>query len=626
MNVLNMWIRIALGAFLLVFISACGGGGGSQPGSVASINSKNPSPPTPGGGVDSATVKLKLLDSGGLETTVLSFNKPLTASATVRDALGAPLANTLVTFSSNPAFSVLSPAAGSVLTDAQGVARINMRPVSLSATGADVLKAVALVGNTSVDGLAPYNVGLADLTLKVVTPTSSPSLLKAYGSSVMTFDVLSNGARVSAEAVSITLGSACVSSGKATLPGSVTTIAGRAEVVYRDSGCAQTDAVTAVIAGTGASARIEFQTSSPDAAAINLVSVLPSDRNIVIKGAGGSGRTEIASIRFKVIDQFGNPLANQNVKFTVISTKAVVLNKSADTSDAQGEVFTTVSSGTEPTALRVQATLDNRLSSISDAIAVTTGLPIQSAFSVSAKSHNIEGFDYDNAQTDITVLLADQFGNPVADGTPVVFQTDSGAVGTADRGGCNTVNGSCNVAFRSQNPRYGVSTSSRRAGVATIKVSASDNTGIALSGSTKVFLSGSFATRINRIRDDGSLTPVLNSTIALTATNCLSQPVRLQINDSRNNPLPGGTTLAFGTVDNLEITEVFPSIVPDVVLQTTNGVEDVFQGSSHVVPIKPNSSLCVPNGTGVSTGALLLKIQSPNGNVTLLNITINFPS
>ena len=51
------------------------------------------------------------------------------------------------------------------------------------------------------------------------------------------------------------------------------------------------------------------------------------------------------------------------------------------------------------------------------------------------------------------MLLADAFGNPVADGTPVVFQTNLGSIGSSSMGGCTLVNGGCEVDFRTQHPR-----------------------------------------------------------------------------------------------------------------------------------------------------------------------------
>ena len=52
----------------------------------------------------------------------------------------------------------------------------------------------------------------------------------------------------------------------------------------------------------------------------------------------------------------------------------------------------------------------------------------------------------------VSISLADAFSNPVPDGTPIVFQTNRGAIGTSDKGGCNTVNGYCSVMLRAQKP------------------------------------------------------------------------------------------------------------------------------------------------------------------------------
>ena len=126
-----------------------------------------------------------------------------------------------------------------------------------------------------------------------------------------------------------------------------------------------------------------------------------------------------------------------------------------------GNVVTTVNSGSVATSFRVKATVPGTaggpdFSTLSDSIAVTTGLPSQKGFSISSGSFNVEGWTVDSSTTTpatrIQVLLADDFGNPVPDGTPVVFQTNMGAVGSSDRGGCNTVNGGCVVDFRAQGP------------------------------------------------------------------------------------------------------------------------------------------------------------------------------
>jgi len=90
---------------------------------------------------------------------------------------------------------------------------------------------------------------------------------------------------------------------------------------------------------------------------------------------------------------------------------------------------------------------------LSDALTVSPGLPIQKSMSMSVARHNIEGWDYDGETTQVTIMLADQYGNPVSDNTAVNFVTEGGSVGSAARGACTTVNGACSVDLRSQNFR-----------------------------------------------------------------------------------------------------------------------------------------------------------------------------
>jgi hypothetical protein len=81
---------------------------------------------------------------------------------------------------------------------------------------------------------------------------------------------------------------------------------------------------------------------------------------------------------------------------------------------------------------------------------VSTGLPIQKNMSMGADHVNLEGLNYDNETSDVTVLLADQYGNPVSDNTAVNFVTEGGAVGSSSQGACTTSNGGCTVKLKSQ--------------------------------------------------------------------------------------------------------------------------------------------------------------------------------
>jgi hypothetical protein len=151
------------------------------------------------------------------------------------------------------------------------------------------------------------------------------------------------------------------------------------------------------------------------------------------------------------------------VNFSRVPADAdIVLNKSTDTSDANGVIVTTVNSGTKPASFRILASLpaaDNggaNISTLSDTVVVTTGVLDAISFSLSTNHFNVDG-SIDSSPTYpaaiIQVMLADRFSNPVPDGTPIVFRTNLGAIGSSDQGGCITINGGCSVDFRVQEPR-----------------------------------------------------------------------------------------------------------------------------------------------------------------------------
>jgi hypothetical protein len=619
---INTWPGLALAVALALLGTGCGSGG--EPGAKPAINSSS----TAGeGGVTAAPrVTLALTDAAGVQSSVVTRSKPLTVVATVLDASGKPVANALTAFNVDATLATLSPASGTVATDAEGKARVTLTAASAVSAGAGALEVVALVGNQSAVAKVVFSAGPSKLSVRLVTPDANPLRLRAYDSSVIALDVLSDGQPMTSEAVSMSFSSPCTTAGKATLPVQVSTVNGRAQLVYRDQGCTQADIITATVTGANAAVTINVQVTSPDAASIQVASVEPSDRSIVIKGSGGSGRTETAIVKFKVVDQFGNAVPNQHVAFSSISTKAVMLSKASDVTDANGEVITALSSGTEPTAVRVRAVLDNGLSTISDTIGVTTGIPVQAAFSLSASSYNFEGFAYDNEHIDVNLLLADQFGNPVADGVPVVFQTDSGAIGSSGRGGCTSMNGACSVILRSQNPRYSddATAPQGRAGMATISVSTLGDTSVPLTGQIAVFLSGSFATNIAVIGGAGA-TPVAG-TLALSTNSCDAMMVSLRISDSHKNPLPSGTTLTFDSAVNLDGATIFPSTVPIAAPRYTGGRVVGDQGTVHLIPVRPSEAKCAANGANRLNGTTNVLITTPKGNVTLVPIKLSFPS
>ena len=119
-----------------------------------------------------------------------------------------------------------------------------------------------------------------------------------------------------------------------------------------------------------------------------------------------------------------------------------------------------VNSGTVPTPVRVRAralypaTATLSLESFSDTLSVSTGLPLQRSFSLSVDKANIDGGNFDGEIANVTVRLADQFSNPVPDGTVVNFIGSGASVCTANNGSCRTTNGacSCNVVSQARRP------------------------------------------------------------------------------------------------------------------------------------------------------------------------------
>ncbi|MGI2157804.1 hypothetical protein [Shewanella baltica] len=171
---------------------------------------------------------------------------------------------------------------------------------------------------------------------------------------------------------------------------------------------------------------------------------------IRLKGTGGA---EASTVKFKVMDKNGIPVSNQRVNFS-LNTKVgdIILDPDFATTNSQGIVQTVVNSGSVSTSVRVTAVVAGStpaISSQSNQLVISTGLPDQDSFSLSASNLSPEGWDHDGIEVDVTARLADAFNNPVPDGTAVSFTTEGGVIAPS----CLTVNGACSVKWTSQNPR-----------------------------------------------------------------------------------------------------------------------------------------------------------------------------
>ena len=400
------------------------------------------------------TLTLALTNAAGATVSSISSGAPATVKATLKDAVGAVVPKAVVTFSTDAALAIITPAA-TALTDAFGVATVTLQASGILAAGATTVSATVQVGTTAVTGSIGFAVGSAAVTVTAPVLGVGAAPLSAFGTTSISVTVSIGGAPID-NGQRVTFSSACGSVGKAVLS-SADTVGGVAQGSYKDNGCAGTDVITATIAGV-TSLSTSLVVSTPATGSIQFVSATPS--SISLKGIGG---VEASQVRFKVLDTGGNPLSGKAVTFGLSTTVGGITlappTPDTATSDANGLVVTTVNSGTVSTPVRVTAstpgpTPGTTLTTQSSALTITTGIPDQDSFSLSATKYNPEFRDIDGNTTVLTARLADHFNNPVPDGTVVNFTTEGGSIVAS----CSTLtdsngNSNCSVTLTSQAPR-----------------------------------------------------------------------------------------------------------------------------------------------------------------------------
>ena len=428
---------------MLGTLAACGGGGAGGGGATGGVGGGGGGPG--GGTTAAATLTLVLTDAVGNAITHVSSTQSGTAVATVRDASGNAVAGALVTFSTDAQFGTFDPASGAALTDASGRAMVTLRPgtsdgaAQLSATGVFRSGGVDVSVSNAINYSSTAGVGAAP-SVTVSAPVFGVNPLSAYGTTSVTVTVAG-----ASTPLLVSFNSVCAQLNRASITTQAATIDGIATASYRDNGCAGTDTITAtVMSGVSNSATLVIQ--APTVGSIQFLSANPN--NIVLQGTGGAGRQETSTVRFRVLDQGGNPIARSvNFALTTNVGGLALTNVTAQSDALTGEVQTTVNAGTIPTPVRVQATVaGTNITTLSDQLSISSGYPDQAHFSLSVSTFNIEGWDYDGETTALTVRLADHFSNPVPDGTVVNFIAEGGQIG----GTCSTTGSLCTVNFTSQ--------------------------------------------------------------------------------------------------------------------------------------------------------------------------------
>ncbi len=487
---MNCFKRL-LSMLAVLAVAACGGGGGNSGNSPFGGGSGSGGGAGGTGGTGTTpvlTMDVKLLDTAGAVTSSVSAGQPVRAQATVK-LNGVAVPNQLVQFSAEQSVSLvkIDPSAGSQLTDASGTAVVTVSSLGTE-SGAGRIVATATASGLTATSSANFFASAVSTTPPASLVLSALQIgstsVSAYGTTGVKVGVLQGTTPYTAGVVTVNFTTSCPA-GKATITPSATTQPdGSAVATFVDNGCAQTAdttvTITASIATDSKSGTMTVR--SPSTGSLRFVSVVPSDKSITLRGQGGNGRQENAAVTFQLVDVAGQGVGNADVCFdsstyvgglnidgfgpgvlpaqqgstALCGTDALSVVRYVKRTNPDGTVVVQINSGTIPTPVRVRARAlypsgaTAALETFSDTLSVSTGLPLQRSFSLSVEKANIDGGDFDGVTSTLTARLADQFSNPVPDGTVVNFIGSGGAVCTANNGSCKTVNGACSCQFVSQ--------------------------------------------------------------------------------------------------------------------------------------------------------------------------------
>ncbi len=427
---------------------------------------------TPGTTIDTPQISLSLLRNG-LAINRFKSDESVQLQARVTDADNIPVSNQIVSFTIELGATDVATA----LTDANGIAQVNLLADDNTLGAAAALASVTIDGTTIVSRLN-YEIinsatNVSDEVIKLGSFNSSNQFVEnLLGSSIapdgngeITISaggtlgislaiVDENNQRVLAPS-QVNFSSSCVASERATIGTNVFTVNGVATTTYEDLLCGggKDVIVATVVVNNQTLALTQTINITPENIG-SIVFVSASPESIVLKGTGGQDQQETSTLTFLVKGTLGNPLAQQAVSFSLnTSVGNLTLTPTTSLTNSLGLVTTKVNAGNVPTAVRVTASVtaanNQEIKTQSDLLSVNTGMPDQDSFTLSPETLNPEADDYDGVEVDVTARLADSFNNPVPDGTTINFTTEGGSITPT----CNTVAGACTVTWTSSEPR-----------------------------------------------------------------------------------------------------------------------------------------------------------------------------
>ena len=299
----------------------------------------------------------------------------------------------------------------------------------------------------------------------------STASLSAGGSTSLQVSLVDQTGAAYTASTAVTFSSPCVGQNLATITGfgqptgtsTVTTTTGTATATYVATGCSGPDVITASAAANSQNLTATGTVMVATAAVGSIQFISATPQTITLKGVGSVGGSATSTVVFRVLDSGGGPRPGATVTFSLTTTVGgVTYTPHSGTTDANGNVQTVVSGGTVAEPVRVIATTTNTttsatISTESNALTITTGIPTSANISLAVKCWNVEAYGIDGVTVPVTVSMTDRFSNPVPDGTTANFQTTLGGItGSCQTGNAVSGSGACVVQWFSKTP-YSVS-------------------------------------------------------------------------------------------------------------------------------------------------------------------------
>lgn len=252
--------------------------------------------------------------------------------------------------------------------------------------------------------------------------------------------------------------------------------------------------------------------------------ILLLDQSSQSIGVMESGSREVATVTFQLTDSLGRPVILNNATNVDFSLGVqpgggeFIFPTTAKT-DNTGKVTVNLSSGTRAGVVQIvaQSTVGGKtIRSLPVSVAIHGGHPDQAHFSIGPANFNFPGLRRYGIENPVSIVVGDEFGNPVKAGTAVYFTTDGGIV---EGSVLTDAQGRGSARLISANPLP-------NDGIALITASTADKDQQIVSSQTAVVFSGFPVVEVE------------------PSSALLGQLYTLRVADVNGNPLAGGTQIS----------------------------------------------------------------------------------